>query len=1277
MIGNLVNSLSVTGKVAGSPCEIVVDTGSNISIVRPDILRRSASTSKVNIQPVNGNVRTVTGDTTPVRGKGKLKIRIGSTDREHECWVADIENECIIGLDFLTMYDCIVNVAGASLRIGSEEVQLRRAGATSKPQCRRVVLVDTYTIPPRSEALLPARLDEMGSVNEAWGSVSPTTKRILPNDVLVGRTLVDLRNSSFPVRVANVSDSSRTIRKGTELATCEMVESVCTGEESTPSAMNRKTEVPSQVRDLYERSAVNLDDDQKVTLRKLLCEFSDVFSEGSHDLGRTSEVKHTIDTGDARPIRQPARRLPLSRMEEASQLISDMSKQGIIEPSSSPWTAPVVLVKKKDGSSRFCVDYRKLNEITKKDSYPLPRIDTTLDAFAGSSWFSTLDLKSGYWQVELQEEDREKTAFTTGNGLWQFVVMPFGLCNAPATFERLIELVLVGLPWSVCLVYLDDIIVHAKTFDASVQNLQEVFRRLRSASLKLNPDKCELFQQQVSYLGHLISAQGVSADPSKVRAVTAWPIPKSKTELRSFLGLCSYYRKFVRSFADIAKPLHKLTEKDVPYVWSEECDTAFQRLKYLLTSTPILGYPTPDGKFIIDTDASEKGIGAVLSQEQNGQEKVIAYFSRTLSRTEQNYCVTRRELLAMVKGIEHFHYYLYGRRFTLRTDHASLRWLLNFRQPEGQIARWLQKLQEYDFEIQHRLGRSHGNADALSRRPCDETDCTFCLRLEKKDDEAVRTARVAVANEEMCTDSIEPEISVFKIWSKEELIQQQTEDPDIGPLLQLKSKSNSKPTWGDVSNQSYGMKAYWAQWESLEMIEGIMYRRWEDPDGRGSKHLLVVPKSLQSDILHQLHSSRTAGHLGVKKTAARVHQRFYWTDWRRYVQDWCKKCDVCATRKGSSRKRAPLKIYNVGYPMERVAVDVLGPLPKTESGNEYILIAQDYFTKWVEAFALPNQQATTVAEVLVNQFFCRFGVPMELHSDQGRNFESAVFQEICKLLQITKTRTSPYHPESDGMVERFNRTLENGLTMFVNENQTDWDQHIPLFLMAYRTAVHVSTKVTPSKMMLGREMRVPIDLWSGKPEEEIGHRTSTQYAQDLEEKLERVHVIARKNLEKSSAAMKRRYDSKVCGSRFDEGVGVWLHCTMRKKGKSPKIMKRWDGPYVVINHLNDVIVRIQRGLRAKPKVVHVNRLKPYHGEESLLWYQKLKESRLNEPCSKPHRVEQSKEKESKSEDNDRQDKDPSTVHENTTSQEGLRRSKRTRHPPKRFGHCDLSGTDNP
>ena len=310
----------------------------------------------------------------------------------------------------------------------------------------------------------------------------------------------------------------------------------------------------------------------------------------------------------------------------------------------------------------FVLIYRKLNDVTKKDSYPLPRIDTTLDAFAGWSWLSTLDLKIRYWQVDLEEEDKVKTTFTAGTGLWQFIVMPFGLWNAPATFERLMEMVLVGLPWSVCLVYLDDIIVHARTFDVTLR---------RNASLKLNPNKCELFKRQVSYLGHVVSADGVSADLRKVNTVLTWPVPRNKKELRSFLGLCSYYRKFVCSFAEVAGPLHKLEEKDIPYVWTDDCETVFNRLKSLLTSIPILGYPVTDGCFVIDTDASDTGIGAVLSQEQRGQEGVIAYFSRTLSHAERNFCVTRRELLALrVEGVGHFHYYLYGRRFVARTDHA-------------------------------------------------------------------------------------------------------------------------------------------------------------------------------------------------------------------------------------------------------------------------------------------------------------------------------------------------------------------------------------------------------------------------------------------------------------------------------------------------------------------------------------------------------------------------------------------------------------------------------
>ena len=328
-----------------------------------------------------------------------------------------------------------------------------------------------------------------------------------------------------------------------------------------------------------------------------------------------------------------------------------------------------------------------------------PRVDVTLDALNGAKWFSTLDLKSGYWQIELDSADKEKTAFSFGQGLWQFTVMPFGLCNAPATFERLMEAVLKGLSWDICLVYLDDIIVHTRSFDQHLMNLKCILDRLRQANLKLNPAKCTLFQTAVTYLGYVVSERGVSADPVKVQAVMNWPRPNNTHEVRSFIGLCSYYRRFVPGFAQLAKPLHALTEKNANFKWSEERDKAFQTLKDHLTKAPVLAYSDFDKSFILDTDASDVAIGATLSQMVEGEEHPIGYFSRTLTGPEKQYCVTQRELLAVVHAASHFHPYVYGNQFAIRTDHASLQWLLNFKNPEGQMARWLQKLQQYNFTI--------------------------------------------------------------------------------------------------------------------------------------------------------------------------------------------------------------------------------------------------------------------------------------------------------------------------------------------------------------------------------------------------------------------------------------------------------------------------------------------------------------------------------------------------------------------------------------------------
>ena len=799
----------------------------------------------------------------------------------------------------------------------------------------------------------------------------------------------------------------------------------------------------------------------------------------------------------------------------------------------------------------------------------------------------------------MDDRDKEKTAFSIGSGLWQFTVMPFGLCNAPATFERLMEQVLSGLPLSTALVYLDDVLVPARTFADQISNLRQVFQRFRNAHLKLSPKKCSLFQKEVKYLGHIVSSKGIATDPEKVEAVQSWPTPTDSKEVRSFVGLCSYYRKFIPDFANIAHPLHQCAEK---FNWTAEVEAAFNQLKQALTEAPVLGYPSLDGQFILDTDASNLAIGAVLSQVQDGVERVLAYYSRSLDQAEKNYCVTRKELLAAVKAIRHFHPYLLGRSFILRTDHAALRWLINFRSPEGQIARWLQQLQQYDYHVEHRQGAKHNNADALSRRPCARDECRHCDRLDQKEEHLREKEAGPHTCYAMQVDARDPDLDCSGRWSKQELREAQEQDKEVQQILHWREKSDSRPSWEIVAPFGEIVKSYWAQWDSLCVCEGVLYRLWENSAGNHITKQLVLPKALRATVLHQLHNSPTAGHLGINKTMGKVKERFYWVNYHSDVKKWCKTCDICSSRSGPQKKpRAPLGQYNVGVPMERIAIDVLGPLPTTDEGNKYLLIAADYFTKWVEAYPLPNQEATTVAEVLVNEFVCRFGTPQIIHSDQGRNFESAVFTEMCRLLGITKTRTTPLHPESDGMVERFNRTIESQMSKFVDANQRDWDVHVPLLLMAYRSSVHDTTGCTPAQLMLGRSLRLPIDLHLGRPEDEVSQHVST-YADELQAKMERVHEFARLHLQLRSDQMKERYDSCIRDCQLlKKGDPVWLYWPQRKKGLSPKLMRSWKGPYVVTKKINDLIYRIQLGPHAKPKVVHRNRLWLYRGPSPPTW----------------------------------------------------------------------------
>ena len=674
--------------------------------------------------------------------------------------VVSSENEtigCILGMDFLQDHDCELALKTGHLFISNMKIKLRRESATNT--IARIRLESDVTLPPRPELAVSGRPEAMTKqLTSLYSCVepSPTMYRLAKQQILTGCSVVQTDARYVAVPLINTSDDTRVLRKGTVIGVMMATAKVCTNDSTyDPLGLERdRIQKPAHsgsppvckesrhngsfehIAPLMSDIAADISQSQRTALQETLLEYADVFSSGPEDIGLTDAVEHTIDTGDSRPIRLPPRRLPIAKQQCEAEEVSKMLKRGVIEPSSSPWASPVVLVTKKDGSTRFCVDYRKLNDVTRKDAYPLPRIDDTLDALKGSMYFSTLDLYSGYWQVKMDEADKVKTAFITRQGLFQFCTMPFGLCNAPATFERLMELTLSGLTWKCCLVYLDDIIVYGRTFEEALQNLRSVLDRIRRAKLKLKTSKCELFRSQVPFLGHVVTRDGIYVNPAKCKAVSEWPVPRRVKDVRSFIGLASYYRRFIPGFATIAAPLTEMYRdpKNTKVQWTAARQKAFDTLKKALTSAPVLSYPSREEKFYLSTDASDDGIGAVLEQDQKQDDGstirvVIAYASKSLSRSQRKYCATNRELLAVVWAVENFRYYLLGRHFDVITDHASLVWLRNFKNPEGMVARWLQRLSPYDFTISHRAGKIHENADGLSRqrcRPCKRPGCSDC-----------------------------------------------------------------------------------------------------------------------------------------------------------------------------------------------------------------------------------------------------------------------------------------------------------------------------------------------------------------------------------------------------------------------------------------------------------------------------------------------------------------------------------------------------------------------
>uniref|UniRef100_A0A803JFV2 Gypsy retrotransposon integrase-like protein 1 n=1 Tax=Xenopus tropicalis TaxID=8364 RepID=A0A803JFV2_XENTR len=1161
------------------PCDLLIDCGAQVSIIHKRVWDQINSKNPQTMQTCHTMLKVANGGTMHVIGKWKTVVTIQNLHLAVEFVVAkDALQDALAGTDFLQQYAGTINIADRSCTLMGRKFSL--IASDDGAQIQRVVVDKNTVIPPRSEVIIPGKVEgQQYSGKEVFLEPVYNDK----SELIIGRSLGCSQHGQVPVRVANVTSEPQVMYSGTLLGILHHDISVAPSNLITnlkspnvqttgfnSSHNNHCTWTSDQLKNELGLDNRGLDNFQIQNAINLLMQYECVFSSGDNDLGCTTAARHHIDTRQAPPIRMGPRRIPIHFQKNFDDQLHDLCSRGLVSPSSSPWAAPVVLVKKKDGGVRLCVDYRKLNDITVKDAYPLPRIDDTLDLLSNARWFSTLDLTSGYWQVEVHPADRHKTAFVTSHGLFQINVMPFGLCNAPSTFQRLMDIVLADLQGTACLVYLDDIIVIGRTWDEHLQRLSCVLQKLKEAKLKVKPSKCKLFCEKVRYLGHVISSAGVEPDPEKVTTITQWPVPQNIKELRSFLGLASYYRKFIEGFAHIADPLHKLAEKGAKFIWSKACGDAFLELKRRLLSAPIMAYPDPQLPFILDTDASETGIGAVLSQIQDGHERVISYASRALTKPERKYATTRKELLAVVIFTRYYRHYLLGRHFTVRTDHNSLKWLHTFHEPEGQLARWLEQLSMFDYVVEHRAGRHHQNADALSRRPYSETQSS--------------TSEPPSCSAE---NSITQPVHVTPV----DLKSAQDLDNDICQLKEwIMAGETSLPT---EAHSSPHQNVFRKHWSNLSIRSGLLVRKTHGDDPRQAKFQIVVPRRAVPVILEMLHNDKTGGHLGVYKVTGKVIARYFWPSWRKDVKAWCKTCTICGARKNEKKTaRAPMVSSQTDRPLQRVALDILVPLPETHKGNKYILVIGDYFSKWAEGFPLPGQEAKTVTKTLVEDFICHYGVPRSLHTDQGRNFESKVFKDMCSMLGIHKTRTTPYHPQSDGFVERFNRTLLTMLSSFVEDHQRDWDDILPYVMMTYRSTVQSSTGYSPFMVMFGREVCLPVDLVNGGDVDEK-FTSPTSYVSEVARRLAGIRNMVKYHQAKATGKQKEYYDLKITAQVYEPGENVWVRDSTRKKGVCPKLRPKYKGPYVIAQKLSDVLYRVCDTEGKHSSVQHYARLKPF------------------------------------------------------------------------------------
>ena len=962
--------------------------------------------------------------------------------------------------------------------------------------------------------------------------------------------------------------------------------------------------------------------DQKAELIQVIEKYPEVIVDELQPGRAMQGVEHTIPTGDARPIAVPLKRFSPKETNELMQQVKDLLSKGVIRPSHGPWSARAMIVPKKDGSGRMVVDYTLLNRVTKRDQFPLPNIDNMFGYLARAKYFTALDLAAGYHQFRVAEEDIEKTAFSTPDGLYEFVRMPMGLSNAPATFQRAMNKIFGDMIRKGVMVFIDDILIYSEGWKDHLRLVDTVLKRLDDHQLQVKASKCTWASDKTLYLGHVIQHGKKSPDPSKVQALKNLAVPKDKTQLRSFLGLAGYYREFICNYSHMTAPLTKLLKQDQPFVWEKEQEEAYQAIKETLCETSMLELPRDEWQWELHTDASTVALGAVLSQKDNqGHHHIIEYASQTLNAAQRNYSIPALECLAIVWALRKFRPYLHGTHFQVFTDHFGLKFLQSKKNPSAKLQRWWWEVSEYDFEVVYKKGELN-IADPLSRLVADtptqkmEDERNLVAAIEEEFEvERIIGKRLVEGKPEyllkwkgypasqaswtplkwMNCDALvrkyeqgeeerrkdeEEARRTVDLPQPKELAKMQEEDPYVGKLIKI-AKGELKPESIEEEEDAKLCVKCKDTWFIME----------------GERVRLIIPECLKSAILRAAHDLPLGGHMGQRRTHERIRERYWWRGMKKDVEKHIKQCGTCNSRARVTR-RAPLaSAERIGEPFYRIGIDFM-TLPMTYQGNDHVVVIVDHASKWVEARACRGERAETVARALMDDIICRHGCPKEVWSDRGKAFINETVERLAKECGFHQKFTAGYHPETNGLVERMNRTLQEMLAK-ADPDQQNWDKHLSKVIWAYNTSKHSSTGYSPYEVIHGHPARLPEDatLLPEQPEKEVYELVELTKTSSQE-----VQAKALQNQQEAAQMQKQHHDKGIKEKSIAVGDMVRWYRGRTRTGHSSKLNRPWSGPWRVAKQVGEVDFKLENAQKQlQPRTAHVQDLmkvdEQFPGEE--------------------------------------------------------------------------------